>query len=171
MEHDSVSEPPVQNRNKPPPPVVWHGLVFSRKLKGNHFQWKVWLEKLQGLEHSNNSKLRVCNMMIQINYATLFQTWKYSEEKKAFITTRIFFLNLHISSLRIQRVSEDNSLSAFLVPLCPFILLAAFSYLFSTISFSFSPLIWFVPPQFGVQNMLLLFLLEYPLFPCLRFFL
>lgn len=99
--------------------------------------------KVTGPGSSNTSNCRVCNMTTQVNYAKLWQAWKYSEEKKAFMSTRIF-LNLHIISLikESKGYFQINFLSGFIVPVCPFILLACFSfYHLSTISFSLSVLV------------------------------
>lgn len=64
--------------------------------------------KVTGPGSSNISNSRVCNMTTQIKYAKSLQAWKYSEEKKAFISTKIF-LSLHIiSSIRVQRVFSDK---------------------------------------------------------------
>lgn len=99
--------------------------------------------KVTGPGSSNTSNCRVCNMTTQVNYAKLWQASKYSKEKKAFMSTRIF-LNLHIISLikESKGYFQINFLSGFIVPVCPFILLACFSfYRLSTISFSLSVLV------------------------------
>ena len=64
--------------------------------------------KVTGPGSSNIANRRVCNMTTKVKYAKFLQAWKYSEEKKAFISTRIF-LSLHIiSSIRVQRVFSDK---------------------------------------------------------------
>jgi hypothetical protein len=73
-------------------------LFFQENLKETFpLPMKQFIRKVTGPGWFNVSHLKVCNMIIQVNYKQLFQAWKYSQMKKAFIRKRIFHI-LHFIS-------------------------------------------------------------------------